>query len=166
MGHCAVTLEDLLLDFEQTAARWQRFFQENPGAASVPCDIAKSTNVSALVWHIYAAAYRVSERLLNEPVSDLEAMTPVKDLNGAFSLKVAAAARIKQFLETTNEAALNETYELATPTGLKISTSRRKLCLHIFVHAMRHWAQIVPLVRLGGYPPAWPQDVLFSEAIR
>ena len=47
-----------------------------------------------------------------------------------------------------------------------ITGTKRKLCLHVMVHAIRHWAQIGTLVRIGGYPPDWPQDILFSEAIR
>lgn len=166
MGHTAVTLEDLLSDFEETATRWQDFFQTNPGAASLPCDIARSANIGALVWHIYAAAYRHAERLLGEPVTDLETQTPVKNIAGAFTLEVAAAAKIRQFLQTTNEAALSEAQDFVSRTGFTASTSRRKLCLHIFVHAIRHWAHIGTLVRQGGYPVPWPQDILFSKVIR
>jgi uncharacterized damage-inducible protein DinB len=167
MSRCAVTMEDLLADFEATAARWQSFFAANPDAVAVPCDIAKTANVGELVWHIYAASFRHAQRLLGEDITDLEATTAVRDVAGGFRLKDEAAAKMRQFLSTATDAALDEVLEFRTRTGKnQVSTSRKKLFLHICVHAMRHWAQIGTLVRIGGYPPGWPQDILFSEAIR
>jgi uncharacterized damage-inducible protein DinB len=166
MSHTAVTLEALFGDFEATAAKWKRFFAENPGAAEVTTDIAGSGNIAALVWHIYGASLRHSQRLLGEPVSDLEAERPVKNLAAAWDLQAHAAVNLRRFLETTNEAALDELFEFQTRTAGLVSGSRRKLCLHVFVHAIRHWAQIATFARQNGFPPGWGQDIFFSEAIR
>lgn len=163
--HSAVNMEELLADFEATAARWQAFFAANPGAAEVPTDIAKSGKVGALVWHIYAAATRHSERLLKQPVSDLEAATPVKDLAAAWELAARAAANLRRYLAVATDAELNEVTAFTTRSGGSASASWRKLYLHIMVHAIRHWAQIGTILRQGGYPPDWPQDILFSTEI-
>jgi uncharacterized damage-inducible protein DinB len=165
MSHTAVTLEDLLADFEATAAKWKKFFVANPGAAEVATDIANSGNIGAVVWHSYAGSLRLSLRLLGEPVIDLEGASPVKNLDSAWALQDRAAANLRRFLEATNEADLSEVFHLQTRTAGEISASRRKICLHIFVHAMRHWAQIGPIVRQNGFPPGWGQDILFSSAI-
>jgi uncharacterized damage-inducible protein DinB len=108
---------------------------------------------------------RHSQRLLGEPVSDLEAENPVKNLEAAWDLQARAVANLQRFLETTNEAALNEVLEFQTRTAGLVSGSRRKLCLHVFVHAIRHLAQIGTIVRQNGFPPGWPQDIFFSRAI-
>jgi uncharacterized damage-inducible protein DinB len=50
-------------------------------------------------------------------------------------------------------------------SGGEVSASRRKFCLHIFVHAIRHWAHIATILRQNGFPPSWLQDIVFSEAI-
>ncbi len=165
MSHAAVTMEELLADFEETAERWKAFFAANPGAAEVQTDIMKSGNVAALVWHIYAAATRHSERLLKEPVSDLEGANPVKNLEAAWQLQARAAANMQRYLATADDAELNEVMTFTGRTGVSASSSRRKLYLHVMVHAIRHWAQIGPLVRHGGYQPGWQQDILFSTAI-
>lgn len=166
MEHSAVTFEALHADYEATAARWVKFFEANQGAALVPTDIAKSKNIGELVWHIYASSFRHSQRLLGEEVTDLEATTTVRDIASAFALKDEAIAKLRQFLANASEAALEEQLEFKSRITGRISYgSRRKLCLHVLVHAIRHWAQIGTLVRLGGYPPDWPQDIWFSEAI-
>jgi uncharacterized damage-inducible protein DinB len=166
MSHTAVTLEELLADFDATTAKWKQFFAANPGAADVATDIAKSGDIGALVWHIYGASLRLSLRLLGEPVGDLEGMSPVKNLDAAWELQSRAAANLRRFLETTNDAALGEIVHFQTRTGGEVSASRRKICLHTFVHAIRHWAQIGPIVRQHGFPPDWLQDILLSTALR
>jgi uncharacterized damage-inducible protein DinB len=165
MSHSAVTLEDLLGNFNETAAKWKQFFAANSEAAEVATDIANRGNIGSLIWHIYAASVRHSERLLGEPVSDLENTVPQQNLASAWELQSRAAANLRQFLESTSDAALNEVFHFQMRVGGEASASRRKICLHIFVHAIRHWAQIGSVVRQHGFPPDWPQDIVFSKAI-
>lgn len=167
MSHCAVTLEDLLADYEATAARWAKFFELNPDAALVPTDIAMSKNIGELVWHIYAVSFRHAQRLLGEEVSEVESLGTVHDVSAAFVLKDATVSKVRRFLETAAESNLEEPFEFRSRiTQRLVSGTKRKLCLHIMVHAIRHWAQIGTQVRLAGYPPGWPQDIVFSEVIR
>ena len=166
MNHSAVTIEDLLADFDETAMRWKQFFASNPGASLIPTDIAKSENIGALVWHLYAASLRLSMRLLGEPVGDFEGMSPVRNLDAAWELQSRASVNLRRFLETTNEESLDEIFRFQTRVAGEIAASRRKICLHVFVHTIRHLAQIGPIVRQHGFTPDWPQDILFSHAIR
>lgn len=166
MSHVAVTLEALLADFNETARRWRTFFDANPAAAGTPTDIARSTTVAELVWHIYGTAYRHSERLLNLPVTDLEGANPVKSLDAAWDLHATAADNLAYFLANIREADLDKLHTFTTRSGVKASGTARKLCLHAFVHSIRHWAQIGPLVRQHGYPPEFGQDIFFSRSIR
>jgi len=165
--HSAVTLEELLAEYEGTAARWKSFFEANSSAALVPTDIAGSKNIGELVWHIYAASFRHAQRLLGEEVSDLESLSNARDIPAAFALETEAVKKLRQFLENASESTLEETLEFKSRVAQRLSSgTKRKLYLHTMVHAIRHWAQIGTLVRIGGYPPDWPQDIWFSEAIR
>jgi uncharacterized damage-inducible protein DinB len=166
MSHTAVTFEDLLADFDASTAKWKKFFAVHPAAADVPTDIRGMSNIGELVWHIYAASLRHSQRLLGERVSDLEGTTPVKNLEGAWNLQSKASANLRVFLETVSESALGTVFHFQTLTGGETSATRRKLCLHIFIHAIRHWAQIGTIVRQNGHPPNLPQDILYSEVIQ
>lgn len=164
--HSAVTMEELLADFELTAARWKAFFAANPGAADVPTDIGRTGTTGALIWHIYAASVRHSERVLGEPISDLEGTMPVKDVTGAWELQARAATNMRRFLATADEATLSTPHAFTTRKSGDVSVTWRKLYLHICTHAIRHWAQIATIVRQAGYPPDWLHDILFSPAIR
>lgn len=163
MGIAAVTLEDLFADYELTTSKWKKFFEEQPAAADVPTDIAGSGTIGGLVSHIYMAAMRSSERLLGEPLSEFK--TP-RNLAGGWELERAATANLRRFLASSDDASLDGTLTFMTKVAGEVTVTRRKLCLHIFVHAIRHWAQIGPLVRQAGYPVGWGQDILFSSAIK
>ena len=105
MNLTAVTLDELLADFELTAEKWKEFFAANPAAAEVPTDIAGSGTVGALVWHIYAAAVRHSDRLLNEPLSEFPGAA--KNLASAWELETRASANLRRFVAGANDAALD-----------------------------------------------------------
>jgi uncharacterized damage-inducible protein DinB len=162
----AVSFQELLDDFDQTAVKWKEFFAANPAAAEVPSDIMNSGTVGALVWHLYLASVVHSQRLLGEPVTDFAATTPVKDITGAWEMHARGSTNLRRLLDGVKDATLDEEIIFPSREVGEITVTRRKLCLHIFVHAIRHWAQIGPLVRQNGFPVGFPQDILFSEAIR
>jgi len=165
MAFTAVTLEEMLGDFDQTAAKWKGFFAANPGAAKVPTDIANSGDVGGLMWHLYMASVVHSQRLLGEPVTDFD-HAPVKDIAGAWTMQELGSANLRRFLSTTDERALDTSLVLRLRSGADLEIRRGKLCLHVFVHAIRHLAQVGPLVRQHGFSVGWPQDISHSAAIR
>ena len=165
MTHTAVALEDLLIDFDLTASKWKEFFAANPAAEEIPTDIANSGNVGGLAWHLYMASAVHSQRLLGEPVTNFGAISPVKNMAGAWDLHTLGSANLRRFLDGANDRTLDEAIRFVTRSGGEVVVARRKLCLHVFVHAIRHWAQIGPLARQNGFSVGWPQDILFSSAI-
>jgi len=173
MAFCAVTLQDLLADFDLTATKWKQFFAKHPAAGEVPTDIIGAGTVGdcagtvgSLAWHLYLASVVHSQRLLGEPVTDFVATTPVKDMAPVWDMYAQGSAKLHQFLASTSDKALDTVIPVLTHLGTEIEMTRRKLCLHIFIHAIRHWAQIAPLVRQHGFTPNWPQDISFSPAIQ
>ena len=103
------------------------------------------------------------ERLFGEPTTEFGT---AKDLAAAWELQSKASASLRDFLKSASDASLDEVRRLQLRMSGEVALSRRKICLHIFVHSIRHWAQIGPLVRQNGFPVGWPQDILFSSAIR
>ncbi|HEX3437903.1 MAG TPA: DinB family protein [Pseudacidobacterium sp.] len=168
MSHTAVTLEDLLADYEATTDRWKNFFEANPDAALVPTDIAGAKNVGELVRHIYTASFRTAQRLLGEELSNPALLFPEGDISTAFVIYAEGTKKLRQFLDTATETTLEEKFEIQRPggQGRVISGTKRKLFLHVWVHATRHWAQIVPVLRVNGFSPDWVHDILSSEVIR
>jgi uncharacterized damage-inducible protein DinB len=172
MAFCAVTLQDLLADFDLTAAKWKQFFAKHPVAAKVPTDIVGSGTagnaagtVGALAWHLYLASVVHAQRLLDEPITRLTLSTPVENMAEVWDMYAQGSAKLHQFLVSTSDQALDTVIPVLTHLGTEVEMTRRKLCMHIFIHAIRHWAQIGPLVRQHGFTPDWPQDISFSPAI-
>ena len=163
MTAAAVTFEELLADFEATTARWKQFFTEHPDAAKIPTDIAGTHNIGELVRHIYAGALRTSERILARPLSEMEKSG---DLASAWELQAQASANLRGFLATATDDTYGEIVRFPTRIAGEIVATRRKLCLHAFIHAIRHWAQIATILRQHGCPPDWPQDIIASPTIK
>ncbi len=164
MSLVALTCEEMLADFESTVERWRVFFEKNPAALTVPCDVAASKNVGELVWHIYVTSIRHSQRLLGEPVAPFDQGRSA-ELATLQALAMQAIGNLQRFLEASNEQTLNEIFEYTIRSGAVLRSSRRKLYIHIYVHAVRHWAQIATLLRQHDLKPDWQLDFLMSTAI-
>ncbi len=164
MSLAALTCEEMLADFESTVDRWRVFFEKNPAALTVPCDVAASKNVGELVWHIYTTSIRHSQRLLAEPVEPFDQGRSF-ELPALQALAMQAIGNLHRFLSSSNEQTLNENFEYTIRSGGVVRSSRRKLYIHIYVHAVRHWAQIGTLLRQHNLKADWPLDFLSSTAV-
>jgi uncharacterized damage-inducible protein DinB len=49
--------------------------------------------------------------------------------------------------------------------GRAVRASIRKTLFHVYIHEIRHWAQVARLVRERGFPPPGDHDLLFSSAL-
>ena len=164
MTAAAITLEELLADNEAATKQWQTWFATKPAALDVPCAIYNSGTVRGLLKHIFAVELRHSQRLLGQEVTSYDAI-PVGSLDDLTAVHAQAIQNLRKFLSTTNDAALLEVIPLQTVSAGTLLASRRKLCAHILLHSIRHWAQLSSLLRESGYKTEWPKDFLFSEAI-
>jgi uncharacterized damage-inducible protein DinB len=164
MTTAAISLEELLVDNEAAAQKWQAWFASNPAALDVPCSIYNSGTVRGLLKHIFAVELRHSQRLLGENVTAYDAI-PVGSLDDLMAVHARAMQNLRNFLSSANDSALLEVISLQTVSAGTLHASRRKLLTHILLHSIRHWAQLSSLLRETGYKTDWPKDFLFSEAI-
>jgi len=165
MNGAGVTLQELLADNEASTAKWQVWFQANPAALDVPCDIYNSGTVRGMLKHIFAVELRHSQRLLGQEVVAYDAI-PVGSLEDLVAVHARAIVNLRQFLSQANDATLTENIELQTVSAGTLHASRRKLFVHILLHSIRHWAQLSTLLREKGFRTEWPKDFLFSEAMQ
>ncbi len=162
VGHSAVTFEELLADFDLTAEKWKGFFATNSAAEKVPTDIAGTGTIGGLVCHIYMAAVRHSERLLDVPVSEFKTS---RDLATAWELEKAAKANLQRFLASANDASLDGTLTFTTKAAGEVTVTRRKLCVRIFLF-MRFGTgrRLVRWCGRRGFP--WGGRRIFCSAAR
>jgi uncharacterized damage-inducible protein DinB len=154
-----------LLDYcAEETNRWRDFFQANPGALEVPCDIAGTKTVRELVLHIVAAQMRYAERLLNLPITEYESLHG-KSGQELFQLAQKSLEDLRSFAVAANDPDWDGTLTFPTRTAGTLTASRRKIFIHALLHGVRHWAQLATFLRQHGYKQHWAHDFIFTSAI-
>jgi uncharacterized damage-inducible protein DinB len=155
-----------LLDYcAEETGKWRDFFHHNPAALDLPTDIAGTKNVRELVLHIVAVQMRYAERLLNQPITEYEALAN-KSAPELFVLSQKSFEDFRSFAVAANDPDWDGVLTFPTRTGGTLTASRRKIFIHALVHGVRHWAQLASFLRQQGYKQDWPHDFIFSRAIR
>jgi uncharacterized damage-inducible protein DinB len=144
------------------ANSWREWFQRNPTALDVPCDIMNTGTVRGLVKHIFAVELRYAEQLNGRRPPDYEEL-PDASLEDLYNIRQRAVASLSEFLAGTSDAALDEVFEVKTRSAGVLSTTRRTIFVHAMMHGSRHWAQLTTLTRQAGYPSVGYQDYLFYK---
>ncbi|HZQ91705.1 MAG TPA: DinB family protein [Terriglobales bacterium] len=159
------SFEELMRYTGQEAERWRAFFEQQPAALDAPLDIAGQKTARGLLMHIFAVEQRHSERLLGEPVTPPEQFVSKQSLDEIYGVARAGRGKLTQFLSTATENDMRQVLTFVTITAGEVTTSKRKLAVHILLHGIRHYAQLATAVRQGGYPQPWMHDIMFSDAM-
>jgi uncharacterized damage-inducible protein DinB len=164
MSGPGITFAELQADNDATTMKWKSWFEAHPDALEVLCDVAGSKTVGELVHHIFAVQLRHSQRLLAEPIYGYD-NDPIPTTESLFALAHQGSANLHRFLKMTSDAQWGEVMHFTIRSGRQVSVSRRKLYVHVMIHAIRHWAQISTLLRQNGFHPGWGSDFLESTAM-
>lgn len=157
-----ISLEELLAWNDEAALSWKSYFEANPAALELPCGINEAANVQGLVRHVWGAEQRWGARLAGLPIEEW----PTGPLDALFAMHTKAMDIYRGLLAGHTES-WDEPYELKFDwlAPEKRQVSRRKVAAHGLVHSQRHYAQLMTLVRVAGYPAAFLGDLLFSAAL-
>lgn len=159
---CAYTYDQLLAYTDAEDARWREWLTQNPGALDVPFAEGRLSTVRGLVTHIFAVELRYAERLVGREVTSYEAID-VHSVDEIFGLGVRARDLLRQYISGMTEQDAATVLSFATLTAGTVTASKRKIASNVFVHGIRHWAQVASAVRAAGFPKQWAHDVLLSE---
>jgi uncharacterized damage-inducible protein DinB len=160
-NRCALSYR-LLLEFTSSEQhRWREWFAAHPGAWNVPFGSGRTATVGAMVLHIFAVEKRYAERLLDLPVTEWDnfGQTSADDV---FELGDDARAQVVEFLTNAKEEELDRVLTFQTLTAGTITASKHRIASNIFLHGIRHWAQIATELRQNGFADQWPHDLLLS----
>jgi uncharacterized damage-inducible protein DinB len=114
------------------------------------------------VLHIFGVELRYAQRLLEERVASPDEFTQTT-VEEVFELGEHARSQLVQFLTNTSEADLDKVLTFATMTAGTVTANKHKIATNIFLHEIRHWAQIATVLRQNGYVDQWPHDMLLSS---
>jgi uncharacterized damage-inducible protein DinB len=156
----SISFYELLTLNKAETDRWQAWFERQPvSVLNVPTTIANADTIRGLLLHIFAVELRHTERLLGRTN-----ITSYEDLRSdsipsLFGIGERARGMLLQYLESETDEALREVIGIETRKGA-FQTTKRRLAAHIFIHSIRHWAQLATALREAGFQTDWSHDVL------
>jgi uncharacterized damage-inducible protein DinB len=154
-----------LLDYAcEETNHWRDWFEKNPPALDVPCDIAGTKSVREVVLHIVIVQMRYAQRLLNQPITEYVELGS-KSAAELFAVAQKSAEDLRSFAISANDADWDGTLTFSTRSAGTLTASRRKIFVHALLHGIRHWAQLATFLRHQGYSQDWPHDFIFSNVI-
>ena len=158
---CAITYEALLEFTSEEQHRWHEWFVAHPTAWTVPFATGRMATVGGVVLHIFAVELRYVQRLRDEPVTEWDEFRQAS-IEDVFELGDFARGQLVDFLTTAEESELDKILTFKTLTAGSVTASKHKIASNIFLHGIRHWAQIATVLRRNSFTEQWPHDMLLS----
>ncbi len=158
---CALSFAALLELTSTEHHLWRDWFTERPAAWAVPFGTGRMATIGGVVQHIFAVEMRYVQRLIDEQVTDWDdfAQTSIEDV---FELGDDARGRFVQFLTSAPATELERMLSFQTLSAGLVTASKHKIASNIFLHGIRHWAQIATVLRQHGFADQWGHDMLLS----
>jgi uncharacterized damage-inducible protein DinB len=158
-----ISFEELLDYQQEQTEQWRDYFLKRPHLLKV--DTSPTWTIGDLLFHSFAAEYRIAQRLLGEIMMQDVDFTRgnVSDL---FSIAEMAQIKFREYLAKATAEEMSEVKAFPSPTLGEFHASPKKLLMHGIVHSIRHWAQVARALRESGQRPDFSHDVLFSKRLR
>lgn len=118
--------------------------------------------VGGVVAHIFVVELRYAQRLLDQEVTPWEQF-PQTSVEDVFELGDHARSQLVQFLTSAPESELNRVLTFQTLTAGTVTASKYKIASNVFLHGIRHWAQIATVLRQNGFADQWAHDMLLTS---
>jgi uncharacterized damage-inducible protein DinB len=161
VARCALSYKTLLEFTSTEHHRWHEWFAEHEEAWAVAFASGRMATVGAVVLHTFGVELRYAQRLLDQRVSGWEEFTQAT-IDEVFELGEHARGLLVQFLTTADEQELDKVLTFQTMTAGTVTANKHKIASNVFLHDIRHWAQISTVLRQNGFDDQWPHDMLLS----
>ena len=160
-SRCALSYKALLELTSTEHHRWHEWFAEHPEAWALAFATERMATVGGVVLHIFAVELRYTQRLLGERVTGWEDFTQ-STVDEVFELGEHTRGQLVQFLDAATDEELDKVLTFQTLTAGTVTANKHKIASNIFLHDIRHWAQVATVLRQNGYVDQWPHDLLLS----
>lgn len=160
---CAFTYDQLLEYTDGETARWRDWLAARPEALDVPFAEGRLATVGGVILHIFAVELRYTERLIGrEKVTTYEELE-ARSVDELFAVGDRARTMLRDYLRSMTEADAREILTFQTLTAGTLTASKYKIASNIFLHGIRHWAQVASVLRAAGFRDQWGHDMLLSS---
>jgi uncharacterized damage-inducible protein DinB len=157
---------DELIDYTNgERKKWHQWLAANPDAMSVPAQRqGRFLSVGSLIDHIFLVERRHLQRLKGQsPIADGTGVADT-DVAGLFAFGDKAREDLVEYARSLGEDAARTVHQFDV-RGQRVAMTPRKLLFHIFIHEIRHWAQVALALRNGGHEPPGNHDLFNSDAL-
>jgi uncharacterized damage-inducible protein DinB len=161
IDRCALTYKALLELTSTEHHRWHEWFAEHEEAWAVAFASGRTATIGGMVLHIFGVELRYAQRLLDQRVTSWEEFTQTT-VEEVFEVGEQARGLLVQFLTTAPEEELDKILTFQTMTAGTVTASKYMIASNIFLHDIRHWAQIATVLRQNGFTDQWGHDMLLS----
>lgn len=159
---CAFTYDQLLEYTGGETARWREWLTAHPDALDVPFAEGRLATVGGVILHVFAAELRYAERLLGrDRVTSYEELE-ASSVDELFAIGDRARGLLREYLDGMTEEDARVVLTFQTLTAGTLTASKHKIASNVFLHGIRHWAQIASVLRAAGYRDQWGHDMLLS----
>ena len=160
---CALSYE-ILLEYTSTEQHeWREWFESHPESWRVPFASRPMDTVGGVVNHIFAVELRYTQRLRDERVSEWDELLIHQSIEDVFALGDNARGLLVDFLSQAPEEELDRSLTFTTLTAGVVTATKHRIASNIFLHGIRHWAQIASVLRQNGFTAQWPHDLLLAK---
>lgn len=162
MTRCALSFDNFLELTSVEQHRWHAWFIDHPDAWRLPFATGRTATIGGLVLHIFGVELRYAQRLLEQPVSHPDEFTQ-SGVEEVFELGEHARSQLVEFLTNASTDDLEKVLTFATMTAGTVTATKHKIAANIFLHGIRHWAQVATVLRQNDFVDQWPHDMLLSS---
>lgn len=159
-----LTVRELMCYTAEERDRWERWFRENGDEMlTIPISGTAETTIGQLVMHIFGPELRFAQRLRNENMTDYRSL-PSESIDQVFGFALRSRQAMREFTDELTPETWNRVIQFPVPSGTAKASIRKVVC-HVYIHEIRHWAQVSRLVRERGFEPPGDHDLLVSAAL-
>lgn len=160
-----VDFMNLIAYTDHERAKWKSWLAADPSRLAIPFQSgARFATIGSLINHMFWVEERHLARLEGNPVPETSG-APENDLDALFAYGDRVRANLRRFVTAADDVRISEpiTFKLGGAPQ-QYTVLRRKLAAHIFIHEIRHFAQIAYAARVAGHEPPGEHDYFFAPA--
>lgn len=166
MHEDGVSFRELLAYTDAETERWYAWMREQgPEVLDTPIGEGNRATVREMIGHVFAAELRYAQRLLGRPATPYDQLD-TGTLESLWRIHRDARSALRAYLDQRSAGEREREMTFDTRTLGPLTASAHKVTVHVFMHGIRHWAQIATALRQAGHRQPWEHDWLLSDAVR
>lgn len=161
-----VSFRELLAYTDGETERWRVWLLgQRPEVLEIRMGEGARETVRDVIGHVFGVELRYAQRLLGQPVTEFEEME-TGTLEALWRLHHEARRLLHAYLDRLPPGERGRALVFDTRSLGRMEASAHKVTAHLFLHGIRHWAQIATALRQAGHRQDWQHDWLLSDAVQ